>query len=103
MVFEGSELDTIRVLVEADVRPLGDVLLDLVVDNAALRIKSSEHYSSYTFSFTLDKDHPKWPSHTVWFYDTELDRGIRVMSAFATTLMLDYLAGERIQTTQGLW
>lgn len=101
--FTATELDTIRVLVDADDRDLEAVLLDLVVDNAAFRIKSSEHYSSYTFSYTLDRDHPKYPAHTVWFYDTSLARGVRVMSAYVQTLMADYLAGDRITEAQGLW
>lgn len=80
--FTGSELETIKVLVKADSRALGEVILDLCVDNAAVKVKSVEYFSSYSISYTYDKHHPELGGHTFWFYAVDIEQGVKILSAF---------------------
>ena len=85
--FTDAQLVLLREGVENDQRSFHDVIVDLVADNCALKVKGVEYYSSYTVSCTLDKAHPDYPGHTFWFYDTDLGRGVRVMSLFVSQFL----------------
>lgn len=85
--FTQPQLEALKILVEADSRSIGEVLQDLVSDDLSIKLKSVDHYSSYTFSVTLPKHDPVAAGHTYWYYDTDLLRGVRVMSALVDELL----------------
>lgn len=101
--FDTDHIQKIRAAVEQDKRSLHDVFGSLVLDNNALKVKSVEFYGSYTISYTLDKNHPVYPSHTWWFYDDDFARGIRVMSFFVNEMLEDWVGHDKVKTGLGLW
>lgn len=101
--FTQPQLESLKVLVEADSRSIGEVLLDLVTDNLAIKFKAVDHYSSYTISITLPKDDPVAPSHTYWYYDTDLLRGVRVASAVVSELLWQIRDEAATKKPMSLW
>lgn len=101
--FSPAEIVKLRELDEKQNSNLHDVLEALVVDNCGLKVRSTEFYGSYTFSYTIDKAHPTHPGHSWWFYDTDLGRGIRVMGIFVEMYLGDVIAGGVEKQQAGLW
>lgn len=101
--FSNPELETLKKLYASHSDNPSDLLAEIIVDNASIKLRSSEHYGSYTISYTLDKDHPKYPGHSWWFWDDDLLRGLTVMGIFVRTMLPDWLETGRTTKRSGLW
>lgn len=101
--FESDEIVKIREAVKKDGRPLEQVFESLCVDNNALRVKSTEFYNCYTFSFTFDKHHPQWPGHSFWFYHGQVLEGCRVMSWYVEHYLKDLKPSDIGTSQHTLW
>lgn len=101
--FAETEKNTLKTLASADKRDTIGQLVDLIVDNNSLKVKSAEYFDSYTVSYTLDRSHPKYPGHTFWFWHNDIAQGIAVMAAFVETMLQDHLESGLPGPKRGQW
>lgn len=101
--FTQDQIDKLKAADQRTDVSLHDVLVGLAVDNNSIRVKSVEFHGSYTFSYTLDKNHPQFPGHTWWFYDIDVGRGLRAMSMFVEMFLPDWTDPTNVKEQSGLW
>lgn len=87
--FTAEEREKLKQLYIAEDADVEEMLESLVVDNAKVKVGSSEYYSSYTFSYTFDKNHPTYPGHSFWFYDVDLCRGVWALKFYIQSWLPD--------------